>query len=207
MKAEVDGDTSSSSLSAARLASLSDGMFGVAMTLLVTTLILPVQALTGTAFNALHALGSALSPVVLSFAISGIFWLAQQRQLSLTRSLTHLQTLLHFVFLFLIVLLPITTALSGRGIDTQRVVMIYGTHLALLGLTNLLLWIQVRSAAPPGRILGSSLTLASLVAALTIGVVRPEAAQYFWYAGFVLPWVGRRIAQIIWKHDELQTPS
>jgi uncharacterized membrane protein len=59
-----------------------------------------------------------------SFAISGVFWLAQQRQLTMTRLITPLQTLLHFIFLFLIVLLPITTALSNRGVETQRVVMI-----------------------------------------------------------------------------------
>ncbi|MGD0472337.1 MAG: TMEM175 family protein [Candidatus Velthaea sp.] len=195
MKTEADPDAPSTSLSAERLASLSDGMFGVAMTLLVTTLILPVQALTGSAVNVVHDLGRALSPVVLSFAISGVFWLAQQRQLSMTRFITPLPTLLHFIFLFLIVLLPITTALSNRGVETQWVVMIYGTHLALLGLVNLLLWIEVRNVAPPGRIVGSSLMLVSLVAALAIGAVWPAAAQYFWYAGFVLPWIGRQLTR------------
>jgi uncharacterized membrane protein len=195
VKTEADGDTRSTSLSAGRLASLSDGMFSVAMTLLVTTLIFPVQALTSSAFDALHDLGKALYPVVLSFTISGLFWQAQQRQLAMTRFVTPLQTLLNFMFLFLVVLLPITTALSGHGVGSQRVIMIYGTHLALLSLLNLLLWIELRDVAHRGRIVGSSLTLASLVAALVIGVVRPGAAAYFWYAAFLLPWVGRRLAQ------------
>jgi hypothetical protein len=75
--------------------------------------------------------------------------------------------------------------------------MIFGTHLALLALVNLLLWIEVRSAATRDWIVGSFLTLASFVAALAIGVVRPEAAQYFWYAGFVLPRVGRTVTRRI----------
>jgi uncharacterized membrane protein len=48
----------------------------------------------------------------------------------------------HFVFLFLIVLLPISTALSGRG-ATVPVVLIYGAHLVLLAFVNLLLWVEV----------------------------------------------------------------
>ena len=47
--------------------------------------------------------------------------------------------------------------------------------------------------------MGPSLTLALLVAALAIGVVRPEAARYFWYAAFVLPWVGQRVMRMISK--------
>jgi hypothetical protein len=66
-------------------------------------------------------------------------------------------------------------------------------------LVNLLLWIEVRSAAPRGRIVASSLTLALLIAALAIGVVHPGAVRYFRYAAFVLPWVGRRLKRMISK--------
>lgn len=107
-----------------------------------------------------------------------------------------MQTLLH---LFLVVLLPITTALSSRGVESRRLVVIYGTHLALLDFVNLRLWIQLRKVAHRGRIVGSALTLASLNAASAIGMVRPGAAQYFWYAAFALPWFGRRLERRISK--------
>jgi uncharacterized membrane protein len=191
---EADRNASSGALTSDRLANLSDGMFSVAMTLLATTLILPAQSLTGSAFNMLHSIGGALSSVVLSFAISSTYWLSQRRQLTLTSVVTPRQTLLHFVFLFLIVLLPISTALSGRG-ATVPVVLIYGAHLVLLAFVNLLLWGEVhREPLAQIRIPGAFLTLASFLAALTVGVVRPHLAQYFWYAGFAMPWLGRRFS-------------
>jgi hypothetical protein len=67
-------------------------MFSVAMTLLATTLILPVQSLTGSAFSMLHDIGGALSSVVLSFAISSRYWLSQRRQLTMTSVVTPRQT-------------------------------------------------------------------------------------------------------------------
>jgi uncharacterized membrane protein len=188
---------SSGALTSDRLANLSDGMFSVAMTLLATTLILPVQSLTGSAINMLHDIGGALSSVVLSFAISSTYWLSQRRQLTMTSVVTPRQTVLHFIFLFLIVLLPISTALSGRG-ATVPVVLIYGTHLVLLAFVNLLLWGEVhRKPIAQIRIPGAFLTLASFLAALAVGVVWPRIAQYFWYAGFAMPWLGRRFT---WKH-------
>jgi uncharacterized membrane protein len=189
---DADRNASSGALTSDRLANLSDGMFSVAMTLLATTLILPVQSLTGSAFNMLHDIGGALSSVVLSFAISSTYWLSERRQLTMSSVVTPRQTVLHFVFLFLIVLLPISTALSGRGAAVP-VVLIYGTHLVLLALVNLLLWGEVhRKPLAQIRIPGAFLTLASFLAALAIGVVRPDLAQYFWYAGFAMPWLGRR---------------
>jgi len=197
MDAEADQDASSTFLSSERLASLSDGMFGVAMTLLSTTLILPVQKLTGTALEMLHDISGALFVVALSFAISGAYWVSHQRQLTLSRSVTPWQLPLHFAFLFLIVLLPISTALLGRGSTTQAVVMIYGGHLALIGLLNLLIWIEVqRKTVVRGQIVGSSLTLVLFVAAVAAGAARPELAQYFWYAGFAMAWLGRRLTRI-----------
>jgi len=94
----------------------------------------------------------------------------------------------HLIFLFLIVLLPISTSLFGRTGSTQAVVTIYGTHLVLIGLMNLLLWIDVhRRVAAHGGVAGSSLVLALFVAALAIGEVRPAIAEYLWFTAFAEP--------------------
>jgi uncharacterized membrane protein len=171
-------------------------MFGVAMTLLLTTLILRAQTLTGSALQMLHDISGGLFIVALSFAISGTYWVLHQRQLAMSRSVTARQTLPHFVFLFLIVLLPISTALLGGRGATQSVVIVYGAHLALISLLNLLLWLEVRRSAGVGeRIAGSFLTLVLFVAPVAVGAVRPELAQYFWYAAFAMPWLGRRLTR------------
>jgi hypothetical protein len=86
------------------------------------------------------------------------------------------------------VLLPISTALfAGRG-TTGSVVTVYGAHLALISLLNLLLWLEVRRSAGVGeRIAGSFLTFVSFVTAVAVGAVRSELAQFFWYAAFAMP--------------------
>src|SRR5690349_15707925 len=113
METETDQSVGFASLSSDRLASLSDTMFGVAMTLLATTLIPSVQTLTGSALDMLRGLREQLVAVALSFAISGAYWMAHQRRLAMTRSVSTGRARLHLVFLFLIVLLPISTSFYG----------------------------------------------------------------------------------------------
>src|SRR5215467_9401898 len=64
-----------------RLASLSDGVFAVAMTLLVLDLRVPATALVHSErdlWQALLALAPRLIPYVLTFMTLGIFWVGQQ---------------------------------------------------------------------------------------------------------------------------------
>jgi uncharacterized membrane protein len=170
-------------------------MFSVAMTLLATTLILPVQT-PGESAATLLAIGAAVPSVALSFAISAAYWLGQQRWLAITRDLTSWETALHFTLLFLVVLLPISTAVSVRGGADHLVVLVYSTHLVLLGSVNLLLWIGVRRE-PLGRdrLVGAWLSFGVFATALAIASVWPDVARYVWYAAFVMPWLGRRLTR------------
>jgi uncharacterized membrane protein len=187
-------------LTSDRLASLSDTIFGVAMTLVVTTLLPFVQTHKGSVLDILPDMSGELFTVVLSFAISARYWVSQQQRLAMVRAITARQTWLHFVFLFLIVLVPITTSLPGlAGSDAiWGSVMVYSTHLSLIALVNLLLWIEVhRSAAAHVQIVASSLALGLFVTALAVGALRPEFALYFWCAVFVttqfVPTIARRL--------------
>jgi uncharacterized membrane protein len=111
-------------------------------------------------------------------------------------SVTPLQALLNFIFLFLIVLLPISTGLWGRSSTTPAVVMIYGTHLALIASLNLLLWINVhRGVAAHAQIVRSSLALALFVMALAIGATRPYIAPYLWFAAFAISLLSRNFTR------------
>jgi uncharacterized membrane protein len=172
-------------LSSDRLASLSDTMFGVAMTLVATTLLPSVEAHRGPVFDMLRDMNGELAAVVLSFAISARYWVSQQKRLALAASITSRQTVLHLVFLFLIVLIPISTSLpnlTGSG-AMQGSVIIYGAHLTLIALVNMWLWIEVRhNPAAHLQIVRSSLALISLVVALGVGSIRPDLALYFWIA-------------------------
>jgi uncharacterized membrane protein len=172
-------------LSSDRLASLSDTMFGVAMTLVATTLLPAIETHKGSVFDMWREIDGELIAVVLSFVISARYWVLQQQRLAMTRSLTPRQTWLHLAFLFLIVLVPISTSLPGlTGSDAVRgSVMIYGVHLTLIAFVNLLLWVGVhRSVGAHQQVVRSSLALAMLAAALALGAWRPDFALYGWIA-------------------------
>src|ERR1700734_2276693 len=88
--------------SAARLAALSDGVFAVAMTLLVLDLRAPAVEAVHTEHDlwlALVALAPRLGIYMMSFLTLGIFWVGQQTQLNhLARSDRSLSWI-HLVFL------------------------------------------------------------------------------------------------------------
>ena len=68
-----------------RLDAISDGIFGVAMTLLVLTLVVPTAMEVHDAGDLGHALIRLVPNVVtyfMSFLTLGIFWVAQETQLS-----------------------------------------------------------------------------------------------------------------------------
>src|SRR5215471_9084383 len=100
-----------------RLAALSDGVFAVAMTLLVLDLKTPaIEAIHSEQdlWHALQALFPRLIVYVMTFMTLGIFWIGQQTQLNhLARSDRSLSWI-HLVFLFTVTLTPFSTSLLAE---------------------------------------------------------------------------------------------
>lgn len=119
-----------------RLAALSDGIFAVAMTLLVLDLHLPVAAsIHGERdlWRALAALLPRLLTYLMSFLTLGIFWVGQQSQLSyLARSDRHL-TWIHLGFLFAVTLSPFSTMLLAEFMAYRTALLMYWGNILLLG--------------------------------------------------------------------------
>jgi len=119
-----------------RLAALSDGIFAVAMTLMVLDLRLPVAS----AIHSEHQLGHALLallPRLLAYLVSfltlGIFWVGQQTQLNhLTRADRDL-TWIHLAFLFAVTLVPFSTMLLAEFITYRTALLVYWSNILLLG--------------------------------------------------------------------------
>jgi uncharacterized membrane protein len=174
-------------LTSERLTALSDTMFGVAMTLLASTLIPHIDDLKGSALGMIRSLREPLIAVVLSFAISASYWMSQQRRLAMTTVLPPYQTFLHMVFLFLIVLLPISTSLLAHGASEAASVAIFGAHITLIAAANLALWIGVHIRAPARHVVWqAALVFAVVGAGFLVGLFRPNLAQYVWFAALVL---------------------
>jgi uncharacterized membrane protein len=119
-----------------RLAALSDGIFAVAMTLLVLGLRLPAArtiSSEGELWHALLGLRPELLIYFMSFLTLGIFWVGQQTQLNhLARSDRDL-TWIHLGFLFAVTLTPFSTALLAEFFRFRLALVIYWVNLLLLG--------------------------------------------------------------------------
>ena len=146
-----------------RLAALSDGVFAVAMTLLVLDLKAPsvpkrVQQPVWSggggsehalAHGLLHDVAPRLLPYLMSFLTLGIFWVGQQTQLqSFTRS-TRALTWIHLTFLLAVTLLPFSTGLLAQDISYRLSVAVYWLNLLALGVV---LYVSLRYAEHAGVI-------------------------------------------------------
>ena len=126
-----------------RLAALSDGIFAVAMTLLVLDLRAPaVDAIHSERdlWRALLALSPRLLVYMMSFMTLGIFWLGQQTQLNhLARSSRSLSWM-HLAFLFVVSITPFSTALLAEFIRYRPALLVYWLNILLLGATLFVSW-------------------------------------------------------------------
>jgi uncharacterized membrane protein len=145
-----------------RLAALSDGIFAVAMTLLVLELHVPVlEAVhslaplwTPGALDSERVLGEALlrlapsmSTYLMSFLTLGIFWLGQQAQLNHIGHGTRVLSWIHLGFLCAVSLMPFSTALLAAFITYRLALAVYWLNLLLLGV---LLLASIRYAERAG---------------------------------------------------------
>jgi len=119
-----------------RLAALSDGIFAVAMTLLVLDLRTPaVEAIHSEhdLWRALVALGPQIVMYLMSFLTLGIFWVGQQTQLNhLSRGHRSLAWI-HIVFLFAVTLMPFSTLLLAQFYHYRVALLVYWANIVLGG--------------------------------------------------------------------------
>jgi len=126
-----------------RLAALSDGIFAVAMTLLVLDLRVPAMDAVHSErdlWRALVTLSPRLVPYIMSFVTLGIFWVGQQTQLNhLTRSDRSLSWM-HILFLFWVSITPFSTTLLAEFIAYRVALVVYWLNIVLLGWTLYITW-------------------------------------------------------------------
>ncbi len=119
-----------------RLAALSDGIFAVAMTLLVLDLHIPIAAQVHSEGDLLMALG-AMGPQWIAYGMSfltlGIFWAGQQTQLNHIAEGTRDLTWIHLGFLFAITLMPLSTRLLAEFITYRVALAIYWLNVFVPG--------------------------------------------------------------------------
>lgn len=126
-----------------RVEALVDGIFGVAMTLLVLDVKLP-QGLpldTDAAMRAqLLAQTGNFRIYLVSFIVLGLYWIGHHMQFHLVRSVDRVMLWINLAFMFGITMIPFSTSVLGEYGDLRSSAIVYGLNLLWLAL---LYWVQI----------------------------------------------------------------
>lgn len=167
-----------------RLESLSNTIFGVAMTLLAYDL-----PKTG-AFDAMpdwsdlfRVYAGRLSALVLSFIIAGVFWISHHRRLARQPEGGRGLVMLNLFFLLSIILLPVTNGLYANYRLSSAVAVLYGLHLTAIAGLNAWLWALVPQCRPH-EFAGAIFPVLVFIPGTVVALIAPQYAQVLWFLAF-----------------------
>jgi uncharacterized membrane protein len=126
----------------ARVLAFSDGLFAIAMTLLVVGIAVPTLSAPseGELWDALQELDSAYVSFFISFVVIGRYWIAHHQFFRLLRELDYGLIWLNLIYLAFVAFLPFPTALLGTYFENPVSVAVYAVSIALVsGLEVLML--------------------------------------------------------------------
>ena len=132
-----------------RIGALSDGLFAIAMTLIVLEIRVPELPHGSTDSQLLVALGD-LGPRFVTYGLTfltlGIFWNGQQTQLSYLDRGNRDLAWLELLFLAIIALFPFTTSLLAENIDLRLALGLYWLTIFLSGSALYAIWTYAERA-------------------------------------------------------------
>lgn len=167
-----------------RLESLSNTIFGVAMTLLAYDL--P----KATVFNGTpdwsdlaQAYSGKLAGFALSFIIAGLFWISHHRRLARQPVGSRGAVILNLFFLLSIVLLPVTNGLYTNYTMSSAVAVLYGLHLSAIAGLNAWLWWTILGGWRR-ETMASLFPLLVFVPGTIVAAFAPHVAPFLWFIAF-----------------------
>jgi uncharacterized membrane protein len=195
----------------ARIVAFSDGVFAIAITLLVLALEVPDD--TADLWAALKDLNPDFFAYALSFAVVGKFWLSHHRFYGALERFDGTLMGLNILYLAWVVLVPFTSELLGEYSGDSAATIAYAINMAAVSATFVvqiayayrsgLIRPEARSEerrwAGPANFLFAGLFVASIPVAL----VSTVAAQLMWLAMFL---VGRRAGDWVEKRFDPPAP-
>ncbi len=127
-----------------RLAALSDGIFAVAMTLLVLDIHAPAAEAVRSEhdlWRVLVTLAPRLFVLGMSFITLGIFWVGQQTQLNHLERSDRGLSWIHLAFLAVVCLVPFSTSFLAEFMRYRTALVVYWLNIFLLGSTLYFSWL------------------------------------------------------------------
>ena len=183
-----------------RVIFLSDGVFAIALTLLVLDLRLPpLPELSPAALR--HALASNTPHFIsffISFQVIGMYWLAHLRMFSLISHYTRGLALLNLLFLMSIAVMPFSTTLVGEYGALTLAAVFYSLSLVFTSITANLMWLY---AARHRRLLEAHASREDIAVVTARGVV--TLALFVLGTGLAMISVG--LASVAWFSIPLVT--
>ncbi len=174
-----------------RLGTLSNTIFGVAMTLLAyripTAQFLNGPPVWSTIWAAYHSQFAAL---LLSFVVAGMFWVGHQRRLAYEPLATRSVVYLNLLFLLSIIALPITSGLYGTYGNARDVIVLYSAHLAVIGGLHAILWLLACvPRGQPDRAIGSIFVAGIFIVSTFVALVASQTyvVPFLWCGAFAAP--------------------
>jgi uncharacterized membrane protein len=151
---ELEHASIQNELSTKRLETLTDGIFAIAMTLLVFSLSIP-DGLSPTQLpTKLYQLLPNMLSVIVSFIILGVVWVATHGQFQYIRRAVHVLIWLTLFFLLCVALVPFSAGVLGRYASQPIAKMLYGSNLLGCLLFHYGMW---RHATRDGRLVDANL--------------------------------------------------
>lgn len=176
-------------LSAARMEALSDGVFAIAMTLLIFQLKvpdLPAGAPAQALLESVLRLWPQAFCFALSFVTAGALWVAHRAQFHYIHRTDRPLLWINILFLLFVSTIPFVTALLGQYPAYTLAVVIYGANMVLTVMT---LWAHWRYATNGHRLTGAH--LGDDIVRLQSGRILAGAAIYVVAMAIAawIPWV------------------
>jgi uncharacterized membrane protein len=184
-----------------RIVAFTDGVFAIAITLLVLSLEVPADLRGPDLHEFLVDSWPQLFAYFLSFAVIGRFWISHHEMFSLFHGFDRRLMVRNLVYLSLIVLIPFPTEVLGDFGDRSDSVVLYA---AVVGSAALLTARLVRDGLQRGFVLPEARERAQRMAtgvvipavvfyvSIPVAVVSPLAGQLVWLA-LLFQWVPGRL--------------
>ena len=193
-----------------RIIFLSDGLFAIALTVLVIDLRIPELPQPAGSDQVAAALGALLPSVfayALSFTIISFYWVAHWRRFKLIERANAGLAYVNLLLLAFIALIPFPTALIGEHGDIPIVVMVYAVTLSAAGIAGFASWVYalrtglVTADAPndrvrSGAIRGLSVPMVMLGSLLLLPFASTYLVEASWLLILPVQWlITRRVSR------------
>jgi uncharacterized membrane protein len=178
-----------------RIVAFSDGVFSIAITLLVLNLSIDKGLTEGQIDDALWNQRDVFFAYAISFAVIGRFWLVHHRFFGEVEAFDGRLIGLNLLYLGWIVLIPFSSELLGEYGGKTTAVVFYSVNLAVVVLLGLLMGMDARrrglmevdDRAHRENQIRSGYIAGVFLLSVPVAFLAPELAPYLWLVLFVDP--------------------